>query len=156
MDIIFFKKYFIQQLKINTKLQILRNNFFTEIQYDIALKLITFFWKKETYLIARSDVRLELHSFNRLLETIDGENLLIVIKNEFCTISPEMQTWINQNVTSLFEKLAIRKIAIIPPTDYIADLSVKQTINEAKEILKNKITIRVFDTEQTARRWLRP
>lgn len=68
---------------------------------------------------------------------------------------PEWQNWIAENVYPRWSRAGIKKLAIIYPTDFIAFLSIQQTVDEIKE--KNKYwmayQIAFFDRQDEALAW---
>ena len=68
-------------------------------------------------------------------EKLKGESnfgLLVDMRNLNFFISPELQSWHNNNVFPVLERLGVKKMAIIVSPNMFTEASVKHTVEESK------------------------
>ncbi len=65
------------------------------------------------------------------------------------TISPEIQTWVDEEITSI-ERHIVKKQVLLMPQDFIAELGVEQTIEEENN---QALNMEFFKTRQQALDW---
>ena len=71
-------------------------------------------------------------------------------KNLFYTITLEMQVWTDENVTRFWDNTPLEKVAFIVSSEFIAQLSVEQLMDEST----HKYKFAYFDSEENATNWL--
>ncbi|MBT29245.1 MAG: hypothetical protein CMO01_06245 [Thalassobius sp.] len=103
-------------------------------------------------------VDLPLEEYKDLLYSyIDSINyykpitMIVDAKNANFAIPVETQDWINEIMTPIYRKYEIEKMAIIMSHDFIAQLSIEQTIND---LHLPSIDVKYFDNRDHATVWI--
>lgn len=68
------------------------------------------------------------------------------------TISPELQSWIDLEITPGYISAGLDKMAIILPATIFAQVSVEQLIDEENT---SQISTNYFDNEEDAFKWIK-
>lgn len=108
-------------------------------------------WKNTKELedeIYREEVENQLETF----EQHQGRGLLIDTSNFVFGIVPETQEWAAENVFPRAQKAGITHTAVLVSSDFIAQLSIEQNMDEDVNPL---ISQKLFDDKEQARDWLK-
>jgi len=130
-------------------------NFF----YEEENQLITAVWLPSTEnLYEDNDYKAACILTAEICEKYKPKSWLADNRTLFYTIVPDIQTWIDKELTPRFEQAGLQKMAFIlvapeEPNKYVFEnISVRQLIEEenTKEAWQNQF----FSTEEEARKWL--
>jgi hypothetical protein len=69
------------------------------------------------------------------------------------TISVELQDWVTEHVFPYTMHATVKKFALITPSDFIAQVSLEQTIDTGEKYI-GAIPIQYFNNRQDALQWL--
>ncbi len=69
-------------------------------------------------------------------------------------VTPDMQNWVATVFTPKVIGAGLTKMAVVLPTEFIANLSLEQTVDEMQELNEQLFAVRYFAQLQDARNWL--
>ena len=92
----------------------------------------------------------QLKIYAEYLQEVRAKAVLIDLRQFAYTVSPDEQIWIDTQIVTI-EQNIINKQAILSPEEFIAELSVEQTMEEENA---QSLTIAFFSTEKEAIEWL--
>lgn len=125
---------------------------FQAISVDVTSMLGHQEWYEETINMGHNEYRKDLESF---IKSLDNRKIpsrwLIDLRNFNYVMSPEMQEWHNKHV---FQKIFTGQkfyFAIINNGDFVNDLAVNQTFDEAGNLI---LISKSFSEEALAYEWL--
>ncbi len=123
--------------------------------FDDAQRLLISRWQEAT---EKMDEKLYKREMLAAIEAVKKykPTLFMVYAQDFgFIITPELQTWTTQYIANPIACLGVKKFAYLIPKEYIAGLSVEQTIQEANDYkAKTLYELRYFQCEQNALDWL--
>lgn len=130
------------EIKINTR--------FLSLELDETSNTLISIWE------TKGDMREDDYKnlFVRYMEAVKQtkpQNIVIDALNARYAISVELQKWINARIYPVYEKLKVRKMAIIMSEDFIAQLSFEQV---AEEIELPNFEITYFVSKEKAMAWI--
>lgn len=129
------------------KKETIYKNQFLEVDYEEENNLVVSYWAPTTGQMTLSQYKDCMKDLADLYQkNADYTKSLVIMKDFNFPVEPELQAWGN----SLFDGVEIEKTALIVPSDFIAGLSVKQSIEDLDKGAK----IQYFDDEEKAREWL--
>ncbi|MDX2302691.1 MAG: hypothetical protein NW226_07815 [Microscillaceae bacterium] len=127
-----------------------QSNYFT-ISYDLDNRLFHYIFNENTSLMTDEEYVGELKVFTDFVSLHKPKKVLGDMIDFKFTISPEIQEWVNDNLFKVYREIDFEKIAILLSREYIASLSIEQTMEEDKT---NSFKSRYFDDINAARKWL--
>ncbi|WP_026999516.1 hypothetical protein [Eisenibacter elegans] len=70
-------------------------------------------------------------------------------------LSPDLQDWVNINISPLWHQTGVKKVGVILPQEFIASLGMTQTIEDdrAGGSVAGKPVIQYFEDYESARAW---
>lgn len=74
--------------------------------------------------------------------------------NFLMPVSPKLQEWTATELTPMLIEAGLQKMAIVVPGDFIAGLSVQQSVDEMNTSNESNFETRYFDNVEEARKWL--
>lgn len=93
----------------------------------------------------------ELKIFIDFVKTYKPKKVLGDMLEFDFAITPEVQKWIDENLFTVYKEIGFEKIAILLSQEFIASLSIEQTMEEATV---DTFESRYFDNEKAALDWL--
>ena len=93
----------------------------------------------------------EMHTYLKTVEQFKLKHALINSKKFGYAITPNIQTWVDQEIATKANKI-VEKIAFVVPVDIMSEISIQQTMEEAEAVKYKKIAY--FDNSQKALEWL--
>ncbi len=125
---------------------------FITISFEEKKSVITFSWTPATgsERFFDDEFTRELRAECENVEKTQAKFIIIDAREFMYPISPEIQTWIENEVYPLWASAGTKKIAVLLPKDLVAQLSVEQAIEENKE---EAMISAFFDDTEPAYRW---
>lgn len=128
---------------------------FADRFYDDTKYLIKSVWKPSTEFMTESAYKQEMLSAVEQVRKYPSTYFLVYAQQFKYIISPELQLWTAELIAAPIAKLGVRRFAYIVPDEFIAALSVEQTIQESNSLaLDRKYEFYYFSEEKEAIRWL--
>ena len=127
--------------------------------YDILVsedkKIMEVKWKKSIIELLEDEYKeVLLEAYSHAFD-IKPELLLQNAAESVYPFTSSLQEWITKNITKeIFEKVKIKKIAYLIPSDLLSKLALKHLMNKANQESKDIIRL-YFDDYQQAINWLR-
>ena len=113
-------------------------------------KLMEFVWSDHSAHLTDEDFRQELLQQVKMVEQHKPAYLLIDTTHFMFAISPDVQTWIDNEVYPAWAGAGVVKIALLMSSEFIAQLSVEQAIDENTQ--KN-LESNFFESKENALSW---
>lgn len=130
------------------------NNKYFSSYYDEDLKLYELVWHKASEYMEEHEYKALMQADrDKVLKNYDQLNyILINLTERLDTMSPELQEWASENVSShIFEQYDVLKVAIINSKDFSTQFSLEQAVEE--DNVSEEMT-QYFDDEEAAKAWL--
>lgn len=108
-------------------------------------------WSEKSLEMTDQDFKDEMEIELKYVEEFNIKNYLINTLNFRFIIKPDLQTWTDQYVNVKLDELGLKKLAYVVSQDYIAQLSIKQTMEES---VKQNYDTRFFTSTEEAEEWL--
>jgi hypothetical protein len=126
---------------------------FINISFEEKKSVIKFTWTPETGSERFFDAEFtrELRAECECVEKVKARFILIDAREFMYPISPDVQSWIENEVYPRWAKAGAKKIAVLLPKDLIAQISVEQAIEENKE---EAMTSAFFGEPEAGYAWL--
>lgn len=118
-------------------------------------KFISIRWKKESSQIKDDQTfKKEVLAFLSKMKEFSPVLVLNNLKEMNYPIAPELQSWYAQKMKE--NNVIPQKVAIILPSEMIAELSFKQTKDELGDKVKKQdnYSVKYFDNENKAKKWI--
>lgn len=122
-------------------------------EYDAGKSLFYTTWSPKTNHLENEGYREEVLHYTKLVEKFQPELFLNDARLFEVPIVPETQQWISENSVPIIHKY-ILKYAIVIPQEFIAQLSIDQTTDEAERVITEKSIIKQFTSILEAKIWL--
>lgn len=126
-------------------------NIFGENQIDSDNSLLTQIWKNESLKMIEDDFKEIMIEYADLIEEYKIKKILVNAQNMNYTIVPKLQNWINKEIGSRVLKYN-EKIAFVMPSDFFEQISIKQSMDDVKEVGEHKT--QYFDDIEEAKDWV--
>ncbi len=125
------------------------NNYY-EVQFDKDKLLISGSWKEGTENMTEKELRDTVEMvIEQILKHKPGYFSTDDRKRAY-VYSLETQKWVAQRYAQACINVALKKFALILPTDFISQLSTEQTVDEAGSL---PFDLRYFDSTSEALQW---
>lgn len=121
------------------------------IFYDEEWKLLTPVWNNNSENLTEDEYKAEMENYVELVEKHGPKQLLIDCREFYFPIAPTVQEWIDKTIFPRVLAVGVRHVAIVIPSELIANLSVQQAMEESEGA---KFTTRYFDNSEDAKQWL--
>lgn len=108
-------------------------------------------WTLESERMRDQDFKDEMEVEIEFVKKFNIKYYLIDTLNFRFIINPELQSWTDEYVNVKLDELGLKKLAYVVSEDYIAQLSIQQTMNES---VKNNYKTQFFTSMQEAENWL--
>ena len=126
------------------------NNRFQKFYYDPTRKLFTNIWKPDSQLLDEAHYKKEQVTLWNNIRKVRPKFVASDNTQFLYAIDPVLQDWVASEIDRLIADVRLERIAIVLSQDFLALLTIKQTIEEGR--FKN-ITC-FFETPQDAEGWL--
>lgn len=108
-------------------------------------------WFEKSTEMSDQDFKDEMEKELEYVEKFQIKHYLIDTLNFRFIINPDLQTWADVYVNTKLDKLGLKKLAYIVSQDYIAQLSINQTMSES---VKQNYQTSFFASIEEAKAWL--
>jgi len=108
-------------------------------------------WMDESIQMDEEEFKSELKHLVRFIAEHPVERQLIDTLNFRFIVSPQLQAWTDEEVTKTNKMNGIKKVALIASQEFVAQLSVQQTLGEEEA---RTLDTRFFSDIQEAKGWL--
>ncbi|OJJ23241.1 hypothetical protein BKI52_02485 [marine bacterium AO1-C] len=130
------------------------SNRFIEGHFDQGKSLLTVHWFPTTYDMEVNEYKEVVLEIADLIKEKRIQRWMGYSKDYAFVITPEMQEWISGEFNQKLIAGGLKKMAIIIPADYIANLSVQQAVGEMEKQQEEGYETRYFDNPEKAESWL--
>lgn len=120
------------------------------IYYHQKQSMIEDVWQ-ETEKMTNKEYHDEMQNIGNLVVKHRPEKLLVDARKFNFAISPETQEWIDDKIFTQFLEGGLKKLAMIMSPDFIAQLSIEQTMEEEKT---GGFETRYFKSKEKGIKWL--
>lgn len=131
------------------------SNRFMEASYNKDTSLLVIRWLPETYQMSEETYR---STFMQIADFIAEHKVQLWMgytKNFAFIIPPELQEWTAGEFNQKLKQAGLKKMAMIMPSDYIASLSVQQSVKEMENQKDEGVfETSYFDNPEQAQKWL--
>jgi hypothetical protein len=122
---------------------------FVTAYWDATNKIIKTLWETPP-IMAEDDYRKEITRYFEAIKEYLPAFSLINAQNAQYNVRPDTQTWMVENLFPIYVQIKLKKMAIIVSKDFITQLSLEQTIEEADNSI---FQTSYFDNEDDALNW---
>ena len=131
-------------------MEVYKSTYWT-ISHKKEQALLTPIWNNNSANMTEDLYKSEMENYVELVEKYQPKQLLIDCK-EFCfPITPNIQEWIDARIFPRVLLVGVKYVAIVIPSELIANLSVQQAMEEPEGA---KFTTRYFDNIEDSAQWL--
>lgn len=123
---------------------------FSKAYRDEVNNIIEWHWADKGNMTVE-EYKNEMLIFKSLVLEQKALKVLVDTRTFALVIIPELQEWIDNNVSMEINKI-VQKLAFVLPTDIFTQISIQQTIQEEEGQKYNSISY--FDTIEEAKSWL--
>jgi len=127
-------------------------NKFIAMYLNKELSSLDHYWTGNSISMKEQDYKDIMNEIVKQVEHNSLKHLMSDARLFAYAIAPSLQEWTNENFFAKLLDLKLRKYAILLTTDFIAQLSIEQTIEEDKG---QALPIQYFDDELKAKEWLK-
>ncbi|OQX99605.1 MAG: hypothetical protein B6I24_02100 [Bacteroidetes bacterium 4572_128] len=125
------------------------NNKFLEIYFEMEKSLIVFQWEKITEEASEEDFKEWNRNLVKMVEVYRPKFILSINIYYFFIINVELQEWSVKNIFEKFQAYGVKKLAMIESDDFISQISLEQFVDEGEELLLTKY----FVEKEDAMKW---
>ncbi len=129
----------------------LSQNEFISILCDEKNQLLKAIWKEKSEEMDEERFKEINLLYLEYIEKYDVKGFMIDTGKFLFVISPELQTWVVENIISNLSIKGLRKLAMLTSEEFIAQLSIEQTMEEAPEL---HFSLAYFSEEEEANKWI--
>lgn len=108
-------------------------------------------WFEKSEEMSDDDFKNEMEKELEYVQKFNIENYLIDTLNFRFIINPDLQAWADTYINTKLDKLGLKKLAYVVSQDYIAQLSITQTMGES---VKQNYQTHFFASFEEAETWL--
>ncbi len=137
-------------------MELLEQNKYLDISYDFENDLMLFIWKGSSKELNEGEFRRVVLLKKNAIQKYQPKFILINSLQFYFTISVETQDWINTEIIISRKEGLLIKVAIVMPEEWIAQLSIQQTMDDRKSNSNANIQTSYFASEKEARQWMLP
>ncbi|HAS43236.1 MAG TPA: hypothetical protein DCS93_22340 [Microscillaceae bacterium] len=124
---------------------------YSEVDFDENFQLLTVTWNPNTEDMDSDTFRKELLSKIELVKHYKPQFHLIDSREFHYVISPDEQIWVSENIFPGYAQNGVRQLAFLVSEDFIAQLSISQSIEEDKTAA---FRVKYFSDMVEAKSWL--
>ncbi len=121
------------------------------IFFDSESKLFHYVFNAQTEFMTADGYIDELKTFIQLIEEHKPIKVLGDMIDFKFMITPDIQAWVAEHLFTVYEEIGFQKIAILLSEEFIAGLSIEQTMDEGNQ---NSFQTSYFDNAEDAMKWL--
>ena len=130
-------------------MELLHQNKYISIYFSSEKRILKAVWTKETQNMEEADFQESIQHIWKNVRSQKPIGFLGDTRQFNFVVSVNLQTWYGENIQDTFGT-GTNKIAMLVTSEFIAQLSIEQTIEEDKSAVKT----RFFDEEEKAVTWL--
>lgn len=135
-------------------MEIFKNKYYSLSFYQSYSRLVYLAFP-QTEEMSEEELKEGFIKTSEIMEELKPNFFLSDSRQQFSVITPEMQIWIAENIYPRWHHAGLQKLAIVIPTELIANLSIQQTVDEVEVAKKSGgYEIRYFDSDKVAKNWL--
>lgn len=127
-------------------------NDFTTTYFDAEKALIKNVWKEESANLTEVSFKETLLQLKQVVLSHNTKKMMLDTRLFKFLIEPRLQEWVATNVTSLYARNGLQKVATILPSSIFERVSLQQTVDENLGGIQFQRAY--FDDESSARKWL--
>ncbi|MCC5945138.1 MAG: hypothetical protein JJT94_09385 [Bernardetiaceae bacterium] len=113
---------------------LLKEDKYIKVTYNAATKLLEATWKTESEELDAQGFQNINWFYIECFDTHAIESFLIDATDFRFPITPDLQLWVAQNILTKASELGLSKLAFKVSKEFIAQLSIEQTMHEGKEV----------------------
>jgi len=132
----------------------LYNSKYQKIWFDEPLDALSNSWTEESREMSNEEFKEENLNWLALFEKYQPKNILADTRTYYFIITIKMQDWHAENIFSKLITFNPKKMAMIVSSDFFAQISIEQTIEEGEEKSPTEFQTRYFGDEKEAQLWL--
>ncbi|OJJ23239.1 hypothetical protein BKI52_02475 [marine bacterium AO1-C] len=126
-----------------------------EASYTQDISLLTIRWLPVTYEMSEDEYRSIFMEIADFIADYKIQRWMGYTKDFAFIVTPELQEWTAGEFNQKLVQAGLQKMAMIIPTDYIANLAVQQSVGEMeKQQNEETFETRYFDNPAQAKTWL--
>lgn len=129
-------------------MEVYKNDYWTISHKD---DLLTPIWNNNSANMTEDLYKSEMENYVELVEKYQPKQLLIDCKEFNFPITPNIQEWIDNKIFPRVLLVGVKYVAIVIPSELIANLSVQQAMEEPEGA---KFATRYFDNREDGTQWL--
>jgi len=118
---------------------------------DETKEMIEQIWTNSEGMMSKEEYKSIMLTHLKYVELYKIQKVLVDARELGLTLTPDLQEWIDENITARMNKY-VKWISFIVPEELFAKVSIEQTMEEDEG--KNIEGVHYFDDEQEARDWL--
>ncbi|NJL15185.1 MAG: hypothetical protein HC913_20715 [Microscillaceae bacterium] len=130
------------------------DNRFTQVFFEGKNALLHNVYKPDSEWLEEDSFKGLMNQIQELVEQHRPHLYLVNTLDFRFVMAPAMQEWMNQHYVPRLIAAGIKKYALIVPQAFITQLSIEQTVEDAREIHQDIFKIQYLATESEARAWL--
>lgn len=131
-------------------MEVYKSTYWT-IFYEKGEQLLIPIWSSSSSNMTKDVYKAEMKNYLQVVEEYEPTRLLIDCREFYFPIEPEIQEWIDKNIFPKVLNVGVKYVAIVIPSELIANLSVQQAMEEQEGL---KFTTRYFDNREDAKKWV--
>lgn len=121
------------------------------ISHEPEAELLIPIWNDNSKRLTEDLYKTEMENYVELVEKYQPKQLLIDCREFYFPIVPTVQEWIDKTIFPRVLAVGVMYVAIVIPSELIANLSVQQAMEESEG---TKFITRYFDKSEDAKQWL--
>jgi len=134
-------------------MQLLHSSSYQEIKFCSDTQTIKNIWFASTGKLSGPAFKKEVRVLAKFIKLKKPLHILGNMQDLYFALLPEMQDWVAQNLIRIVEKNAVNRYAFIIPNDFLAQLSIEQTVEGI--LHESKVHYGFFTAENQAENWLK-
>jgi len=133
-------------------MKVLHESNFLKISYEEEGNFLFNEWLAPTGSMTEEEFQYEVLKQSEFAIKHNVDAFLTDTRNFSFSISPELQTWVDEQVFKTMTRVGVKKLALLLGPDFYASLSIEQLIDDAKD---NSFVTHYFDAVDKAVAWIR-
>lgn len=121
------------------------------IYWHPQARCLQFVFTEQTRFMGNDEYIRELITYIDLVKKYEPQSIYADTREFYFTIVPEVQKFTNNNILSLYEKVGLRKHAVLVSKDIFTAVSVEMTMEERPDAAYQN---RYFDNPEELEKWL--
>ena len=121
------------------------------VEFDSATNLMVHRWSEKTASMSFQTFKEEMLQIKEAVKNHKPASIMVQAQKMGFITSPEVQEWIDSEISPSFLENGVTKFAYIMPTDIFQQVAIEQMMDEKNS--KNFGT-RFFDNEEEGYKWL--